>query len=215
MRTREVALAGAVGLIAFLAFGILRSYRVALAEENSFNVFAFNSEFDSLFTNAVDIARLKQSGQIGQVPTTFFLADLLAIIPQQLLPVAKISPPVWYLSTFYPTQAEQGAGLAFGTISESLLGGGWVDLVIRGGILGVLCGRLYDFYAARRRSFLVLLGYVWATIWVYQSFRNTTFSVFTLFVYRFLPVMLAILCVRFLGRLKESEHMRSGWSRAE
>jgi hypothetical protein len=211
----KLALCGTLGVVAFLAFGIVRSYGMVLGTENPLRIFSFNSEFDALFANALDIHRRKATGEIGRLPAVFFYSDLLAVIPQQLLPFTKISPPIWYVNTFYPAHAEQGGGLAFGTIAQSLVGAGWIDLILRGGALGFFCGRLHAFHAARRGSFWVLVSYVWATIWVYQSFRNTTFSVLTLFVYRFLPVMLALLSLRFLGRLKESEPMRSGWSRAE
>src|SRR5262249_13224590 len=148
-------------LFLFLVLGVLRSYG---GELGATKVFRYSSEFESLFGNAFDIWRLKKTGIIGSLPATFYLSDFLALIPQQLLTIQKISPSVWYLNTFYPDLAASGVGLAFGSVSESLVGLGWPDLIVRGAVLGLLFGRIHALFTRRPGSFWVLAGYIWTCV---------------------------------------------------
>ena len=186
---RVIALAGLAGLSMFVLLGLLRGGQSLGGLGLAFNPFAHASEFESVFANAYDLSRLKAMGAVGDLPPTFYLTDLAALVPQQLVPFTKISPSVWYVNTFYPEYAATGGGFAFGTISESVLGAGWVDLAARGGALGLILAGLQRYMATHRPTFWSFVFQVWVTVLVYQSFRNTTFSLLVLFFYRFLPVV--------------------------
>jgi oligosaccharide repeat unit polymerase len=189
---RLISLAGLFIVGLFLLLGMLRSGQTFSRLNFGFNPFAYASEFETVFANAYDLHRLKSAGLIGNLPLTFYLSDLFALIPQQLVPFAKMSPSTWYVNTFYPAYAAIGGGLAFGTISESILGGGWIDLIVRGAVLGFILAQIHRVFVFRQPSFWFFVLDVWLTVQVYQLFRNTTFSLLVLFFYRFLTVIVGV-----------------------
>ncbi len=189
---------GGLGLLAlFISFGLLRMDWLFSGSTGSFNPFAYASEFEVIFANAYDF-RYGLNGASFQLPPGFYLADILVMIPRQLLPFEKISPSEWYVSTFYPLYADLGGGLALGTICESLVGAGWVDAIARGAALGFILGVIHRRCILHRPSFWVFVFYVWLSTQMYQSFRHTTFFPFYLFVYRFLWVMVGTKILVFI-----------------
>jgi hypothetical protein len=201
-----VLAAAGVGLIGFTAFGVLRN---ALLPTGGFwsNPFAYASEFEILMGNALDLAQKQSMGSLGLLPDGFHLADLTGLVPQQLAPFQKVDPAEWYVSTFYPVFAAQGGGLAFGTIAEAVLSGGWLSAAARGAALGFCFAEIHRFYARHASSYWILAAYVWLASLSYQSFRNRTFILLLLFVYRFLPVMIAVkVLVTILNRA--ARHVR-------
>jgi hypothetical protein len=188
---RFVLTATAIGLTGFIAFGVLR-HGLRSGGPSGLNVFAYASEFEVLFGNAVDLAQKQSIGSLGILPDGFYLADLTGLVPQQIAPFQKVDPADWYVSTFYPAYMAQGGGLAFGTIAEAVLTGGWLSAAIRGAALGFGFAKIHRFYVSHASSYWVLAAYVWLTSLSYQSFRNRTFVLVLLFVYRFLPVMIAV-----------------------
>jgi hypothetical protein len=180
-----------VGLIGFTALGVLRN---ALLPSGGFwsNPFAFASEFEILMGNAIDLAQKQLTGALGILPDGFFWADLTGLVPQQFFPFQKVDPADWYVHTFYPVYAAQGGGLAFGTIAEAVLSGGWVSAAARGAALGFCFAKIHRFYVNHSGRYWVLAAYVWLATLSYQAFRNRTFVLLLLFVYRFLPVMITV-----------------------
>jgi hypothetical protein len=188
---RLMVTGGLTLLALFVSFGLLRNAWLFSGATGSFNPFAYGSEFEAIFANAYDF-RYGLSGASIQLPPGFYLADLLIMIPHQLLPFEKINPAEWYVTTFYPLYADLGGGLAFGTICESLVGGGWLDAGARGAALGIILALIHRRCILHRPSFWLFVFYVWLSTQMYQSFRNTTFFPLYLFVYRFLWVVLGI-----------------------
>jgi hypothetical protein len=193
LRLWHVAVCGVIGLSFFLVLGVLRYGTTPASQTANINpIFGYASEFENNLANAYDLSRLRAKGLIGDLPVAFYLADLLALVPQQLLPVEKISPAVWYVNTFYPIYAATGGGLAFGSIAESVLGGGWVDAAGRGAALGLLLAQVHRYHARSGATVWSFIFYVWATVSVYHSFRATTFVLVGYFFYRFLPVAIGV-----------------------
>src|SRR5579859_5557453 len=187
---RLVAFAVPCGIAAFIAFGIVRGGKVSESGHSVLNPFASATEFEVLFANAVDLRRIHDAA--ASFPTGLYFADLTALVPRQLVPYTKIDPAAWYVAQYYPTFAAWGGGLAFGTISEALLTGGWLSAVLRGGALGLLFALIHRASVRRRNQFWMFVFYFWITTLSYQSFRNTTFSLGVLFVYRFAPTVLIV-----------------------
>lgn len=199
------AMAG-LGLIGFTVFGVLRGGFLP-SGRFSFNPFEYASEFEILMGNALDLARMQSLGSLGVLPDGFHLADLTGLVPQQLAPFKKVDPADWYVTTFYPIFAAQGGGLAFGTIAEAVLTGGWVSAAARGAALGFCFAKIHRFYVKHASSYWILAAYVWLATLSYQSFRNRTFILLLLFVYRFLPAMIAVkVLVTILNRA--ARHVR-------
>ncbi len=200
-----IIVVGLLGLSLFILLGLMRSGLSLSQLTSGYNPFTSSSEFETIFANAYDLNRLKAMRMISDLPPTFYLSDFLALVPQQFIPFAKISPSIWYLNTYYPEFAAAGGGLAFGTISESVLGGGWIDLAGRGAVLGFILAQVHRYYTFRS-SFWAFIFYVWMTVLVYQLFRNTTFYLLVLFFYRFLPVMLGGKLLSFILRGSVRHH---------
>ncbi len=179
-----------VGLTGFIAFGALRN-EVRLIEDGVLlNPFSYSSEFETLFANAVHLDSVRRS--IGELPVPFYLADFAALVPQQFVPFTKVDRGAWYVNRFFPEYAAMGGGLAFGTISESVLTGGWLAALAAGAALGLCFATLHRFYTTRAGSFWIFVLYVWVTTLSYQSFRNSTFHLLVLFTYRFVPAVLFV-----------------------
>jgi hypothetical protein len=203
---RVVSAVAAVGLIGFIAFGFLR-HGLVPDGGSGFNAFAYASEFEVLMANAIDLAQKQSIGSLGILPDGFHLADLTGLVPQQLAPFQKVDPAEWYVSTFYPVYAAQGGGLAFGTIAEAVLTGGWLSAAARGAALGFCFAKIHRFYVSQASNYWVLAAYVWLTSLSYQAFRNRTFVLLLLFVYRFLPAMIGVkVLVTILNRA--ARHVR-------
>jgi len=201
LRFWHVAAGGVIGLGVFLLLGVLRHVEATGVNTTGINpIFGYASEFENNFANAYDLGRLRALGLTDDLPTAFYLADLLAFVPQQLLPFEKMSPAVWYVTRFYPIYAASGGGLAFGSIAESVLGGGWLDAVVRGGALGFILALVYRWHARTSGRLWPFILYVWLTLLAYNSFRGTTFMLFGLLVYRFVPVWLGVTVIASMLR---------------
>jgi oligosaccharide repeat unit polymerase len=186
---RLMIAAAALGLAGFIGFGLARA-GVQPGGVLAWNPFVYSSEFETLFANALHLARVKDG--IGALPAGFHFADVTALVPQQIAPFTKIDRADWYVSTFFPGYAAIGGGLAFGTVAEAVLTGGWPSALVRGMALGLLLALLHRFYARHPDRFWVFVLYVWVTTLSYQLFRNGTFALLVLLVYRFLPAVLIV-----------------------
>jgi len=191
LRPWFVMSAAAAGLLLFVAFGMARNQIGFWEGQQLLNPLAVTNEFESIFVNALHLNIIKLS--IGtDVPLAFYLADLAALVPQQLLPFEKIDPAEWYMRSFFPAAAEQGAGLVFGTIAEAVMFGGWIAAALRGAALGFCLAKIHRFYSRHASSFWVFVCYVWMATLTYQLVRNRTFALLVLFVYRVLPIIVAV-----------------------
>lgn len=190
LSTRVIAIVAVAGLAGFVAFGVLRSGGFGLGAYSAFNPFAAATEFEVLFANAVDIGRMSRT--VEHLPNALYFADLAALVPQQGAPFTKVDPATWYVTRSFPVYAASGGGLAFGTISEAVLTGGWASALVRGAALGFCFASIHRACLRRPRSFWVFVFYIWITTLAYQSFRNTTFSLGVLVGYRFLPTVVIV-----------------------
>jgi oligosaccharide repeat unit polymerase len=198
LRPRIVVAVATVGLLGFVAFGALRNGASLTGGPAALNPFAYANEFENLFTNALHLDRVRPT--IGDLPAAFYAADFAALVPQQLAPFTKIDRADWYVNRFFPDYALLGGGLAFGTIAEAVLTGGWLSALAAGAALGFCFARIHRVYVSHADRFWVFVLYAWVTTLSYQSFRNSTFALLVLFAYRFVPaVVLVSLVAMALG----------------
>ena len=179
-------------LTAFLAFGAIRDMREWI-EAGDVNRLSANNEFQALFATAYDLNQLREAGQ--EIPWQIYVSDLYSPFPQQLLPFEKIDPSVWYLDIL--GIRETGVGFMFGVLSQAMLGWGWAELLLRGAILGWLFAKCHRWFVRRNATFWSGLFYLWLCVWCYWTYRSTTFALVTLFIYRFVPV---VVIIRFFTR---------------
>jgi hypothetical protein len=194
----------AAGIAGFVYLGATRDTFGELDVDTVPRLFVAN-EFESIFGNAFDLDQRVQSGEVRALPAAFFLADVLAPVPQQLLAGPKVFPADWYMRSFFPAEAERGVGLCFGTISEAVVGGGLPDALARGAALGLVFGAIHRFVSKRRPGLWWFVFYVWLTVMAYNSFRMTTFHLLVRTVYDFLPVVLVVKAVSIVVGLARRE----------
>lgn len=202
-RTVPLVILGGLLVFAFLLLGVVRSGASGELGGPILAIAQTASEFESLFANAIDIDRLKYNGELdnGAVLAATYVGDILALCPQQMIPFEKLSLSDWYVRTHYPEFAESGGGLAFGAIAESMIGNGVVDVILRGGLVGLTFGAIERTCNRGFVSYWKCVFYVWATCFCYQAFRSTTGSLLPMFVFHFVP---AVIVVRMLSHLLRS-----------
>jgi hypothetical protein len=200
LRLRTVLLAAVAGLVASLVLGVLRSDREAAMDPAG--VTHSNTEFEVIFGNAVDLAYLQHAERAFVGHPTLYLADIAAVVPQQFVPFLKTSAAEWYAGTYYTIYYNAGGGLAFGVVSESIVGHGWPDLIWRGALIGLLLALLQRRMMRNPVPFWFLLVYVWTTVWCYQTVRNTTFGLLMPFLQRVIVPFIAVEILTVLLRVR-------------
>lgn len=176
-----LALGGATLVTGFLVLGAVRGGQSA----DLANAVVSSNEFQGLFVTAFDLYKMNESGMLD-VPWQVSAAEVLLLIPSQVLPFEKIEPGTWYIDVI--GQTGQGIGFMYGVISQSVLGLGWMELVLRGMALGASLALLHRWYVSRAAHFWPTVFYAFVTIWTYYTFRWMTFSILFYILYRFVPV---------------------------
>jgi hypothetical protein len=181
----------------FLFFSFLGYFRSASSD--SFNQIdidsviilglTINNEFQVLFSTGFDIFRLVNSGI--NFPAILYFNDIITMFPpSQLLPFQKIEASNWYLE--YKGYAGSGTGYMWGVISQSLIGLGYFELVIRALFLAILGKYLHNKIRNDVINFYSILFYVFLCLKVYNTFRNTTLGIIPYVIYEFAPFLLII-----------------------
>jgi len=202
LTVRTTLALGLVFMLFFLALGIARSFQ-ELDSDAGLNPFGYANEFEAIYANAYDLAQLKANGETKAVFPEVYFADVLSLVPRQVVPFEKLEVATWYVNTFYSEWADSGGGLAFGAIPESIVGLGWFDVLWRGAILGAIFARLHRRFYANRQSIWSYGFYLWVFIFSYQCFRSGTFSLLPRAFYQFFLVFIWIrLFARVIARLR-------------
>ncbi|HSW48961.1 MAG TPA: hypothetical protein VLH09_02250, partial [Bryobacteraceae bacterium] len=176
-------------LIGFTTLGIIRSVGLT----NEVGLTEASNEFEVLFATGLDVQRRAELGSLPQVPLAVRLADIFALVPSQvlkLLGAQKMTGAEWYLAMLNLSGA--GVGFGFGPIAESALGFGWIELVLRGALVGVAFGALQNWYNRRGRGFWETVLFIWLVLLCYTSVRSSTAQVLALLALQFLPGFLVL-----------------------
>lgn len=194
LRAKWIMGGGALLLTGFIVQGDLRS-ALSQRELSAASVLTSANEFEALFATAYDIYKRKEVGNLGVVPWQVYVSDLYILIPRQLLPFEKIDPSEWYLGVIGARGT--GVGFMFGVMSQAVLGLDWIELGFRGAILGLLLAGFHRWYVRYCRSFWVTLFYLFIAIWIYYTFRATSFWLIHFIVYQFIPVVLSARIIEY------------------
>lgn len=180
---------GAMLLAGFIFLGLYRSYldiadmRADLSRNNA-GIFLAGNEFQSLLGTAYGVYRLKEAG--AYLPWYLYINDFITILPpQQLLTFEKVRASEWYLREI--GLSGTGIGLMWGVISQSIVGLDWLELILRGAVLGYILARLHRWYLKHQSGFLETLLYMFFCLKVYYTFRDTTFSLLANLVWEVIP----------------------------
>jgi hypothetical protein len=159
-----------------LAYGNIRNYADSPID------FSTSNEFQVLMGTALHVRDMVQSGL--KVPLQVTWSELLMLIPQQLLPLQKIDPSIWYL--IESGYSESGSGYMFGVQSQAEVGGGNPELFLRGALLAVVLGFLHRQYSKHVADFVPTVCYIWLLTAIYYSYRAATFYWVTFIAFRVL-----------------------------
>jgi hypothetical protein len=190
-------------IVAALATGALAAFSVAgIAREISASqtvtlesiVHNFSlGEFNGVYMNAIEIHRAREQGL--HVPEAALFGELTGPIPSQLLPFEKDTLSQWYVRTFYPDYAAAGGGMAFGALAQAAAGFGAVEALLRGIILGFLASLLMKLKLQAATKWWTLPVYIYFVSRIFQSVRDTSFSLLTDAVQYVCPAIVLILFV--------------------
>ncbi|MBN1816603.1 MAG: hypothetical protein JW828_04535 [Sedimentisphaerales bacterium] len=179
-------------LTGFFAMSVLRGHedlRVSLgifsqwlSESGWRAAFSFGTEFQNGFAGAYDLFRLKQAGMIEHIPWQIQAADLLLLIPSQLLPFGKVDPQQWYCEI-----TDVYGYFMLNPVGQAILGLDWLELVLRGAALGWILAQLHNWYSRNSNRFFVVWAYLWLAVFSYYSIRSTTFGFLYIILYRIVP----------------------------
>lgn len=200
VRFRGLITAGSLLLAGFLVAGAVRMAKSPHGmKARAAHVLTGGNEFQALFTTAFDIEKRQELNLIPSVPWQLYVSDFYYVIPSQLLPFEKIDPSLWYLDVVGLKHA--GVGFMFGVMSQAAVGLDWIELVIRGTALATVLALLQR-WTVRRPDFWPTFLSLFISIWVYYTFRASTFYFLYFIVYHFLPVFAATaLLERVLARM--------------
>lgn len=178
---RFIILAAVVGVTVFNVLGYLRGLRGG----GDAQLTVWVGEFLEIWANAVHLQQIGQS-QSFDLPWMVRFGEFFSFIPSQLLGDAKNSLDNWFAQTYYTSYFETGGGLAFGAVSQAVVGGGVAEAVIRGLVLGGLAGAAARWLQGRRPRWWHFPVQVYLAVYMYYSVRSTSFaflgSIFTIMI---------------------------------
>lgn len=184
--------AGAVLLLAAVGYGLARDAAYARLERGISRpapILSATNEFQTIFATGYDIHQRQIDGTLD-VPPALRFRELYQVVPSQLLPFYKWDAGEWYVNVI--NQQGKGTGYLFGVVSQALIGWDWIELVLRGLVLGVVCALLQRWYVRQARNWWVMLSYVFVCLWIYYTFRDTTFAPAYFIAYRLLPAIVIL-----------------------
>jgi hypothetical protein len=175
--------------IFFIFLGLYRSYidfaslQADLSQVDA-GIFSGGNEFQSLLGTAYDVLQRKIAG--ANLPWYLYINDFIKVLlPQQIMLFEKVSASEWYLREIGISGT--GQGLMWGVISQSVVGLDWIELALRGALLGYIMARLHRWYIRHQTGFLATLFYMYICLKVYYTFRDTTFSILANLVWEMIP----------------------------
>jgi len=180
---------GALLFIFFIFMGLYRGYRdfgslqADLSRANA-GIFSGSNEFQALLGTEYDVLRRKTGGAV--LPWYLYINDFITILPpRQLMPFEKVPASEWYLREI--GMSGTGWGGMWGVISQSIVGLDWIELALRGALLGYILARFHRWYLKHQSEFLGTLFYMFLCLKVYYTFRDTTFSLLANLVWEVIP----------------------------
>jgi len=175
--------------IFFIFLGLYRTYidfaslqtDLSLADAG---IISGGNEFQALLGTAYDVYKKKESGTV--IPWILYINDFITILPpQQFMPFEKLRASEWYLREI--GMSGTGQGFMWGVVSQSIIGLDWLELALRGAILGYILAQFHRWYLRHQSGFLETLLYMFFCLKVYYTFRDTTFSLLANLVWEVIP----------------------------
>jgi hypothetical protein len=186
---KALAMVGSAVFVLFMFLGFYRSFQDLTALRSDVvaadtSVLARTNEFQSLLGTAYDVAQRKAAG--ATLPWYLYINDFVDVLPpQQLLPFEKVPAAEWYLREI--GRSGTGEGYMWGVIAQAIVGLDWIELAVRGSILGLVLAWLHRWYRRRQSGFMETFMYMYLCIIIFSTFRNTTGSFLANIVWELIP----------------------------
>jgi len=154
-------------------------------------VLSANNEFQVLLGTSFDVLQRKEMGTI--LPWYLYINDIVPLLPpSQFLPFEKFEASEWYLRELGISGT--GQGFMWGVISQSIIGFDWIELAIRGSLLGFVLAKIHNyFFVTNGNNFMMLVFYLVLCLNVYNTYRNTTGSILYPIVWEIIPFYILML----------------------
>jgi hypothetical protein len=212
IRARAIVVAAALMATFFFGAGLLRTGTSTLDQgqvlqvvtENPRLVFSTANEFQIHYGGAIEFDDLLRKGMLDPIPWQIYASDILLLLPQQLLPFDKIDPVKWYVE-----QTGNTDFFSFGVLTQSMLGIGWLEMALRGLILGAILACIRRWWAVNPGRLWRNVFYIWMSVVIYQAARNTTFYFFAFILFEFLPLLILVWFIERLLSVKPMERVEA------
>lgn len=186
------------GFLFFTFIGLYRSFANLtdmVSFMDSFPIIASaTNEFQAILGTGFDVMKLIENDV--KVPLILYFNDFTPMLPpQQLLDISKLSGADWYLIQI--NQDGTGSGFMWSVISQSLIGFGLGELVLRGVILGWFLALIHGWYQRRFVKFLPSVIYVLLCLYTLWTFRDTTGAILWQIWWAVIPFALLLRIVGF------------------
>jgi hypothetical protein len=202
---------GILFFVFFMFLGLYRSFddissmRLEYVQAGVGYLSGTNNEFQSMLGTAYDVYQRKIAG--AAIPWYLYINDIIGILPpQQFLPFEKVDASEWYLKEL--GLSGTGQGYMWGVITQSIIGFDWMEIALRGSLLGFILARVHRWYVKNQSSFFATILYLYLILNCYYTFRNTTGSIFNFIVWEFLPFYFIIILGITIGRSSGSNQTR-------
>lgn len=204
---RTVVFVVVITFVAFMGIGLTRGGstffeggQIVLEDMGGIeDIFAISNEFQNAYGSALEFKHNFELGWLDPIPWQVYCSELLALVPRQFLPFEKIDPVLWYVGlTGNPDYFNYSA------ITQSIIGFGWVELLVRGLSIGAIVAAIHNWQSRSPFSFWRNVFYVWLVLVLYNAgARNTSLATVPMVLFHFLPVLLAVRLAEWLA----------GWTR--
>jgi hypothetical protein len=179
--------------VAMMAFFIIWGYVKTnlYLDVHKASVWSGSNEFTSVYATAYDLFYRLGEGTLPEIPFSVRFNDFLLSIPSQFLPLEKWSTSQWYLEVI--GLRGSGQGFTFGVIAQGVIGGGFIELLIRGFLTGAIFGVFHNWCRNNSHSLLVNVTYVFVAVRSYHIIRaGTGYAIYDIF-YAIVPAIIVIL----------------------
>ena len=184
---------GSILLAAFLSYGVLRDFdgRNPMSSDS----WSTTNEFQSMFATAYDIYSMRR--QPYTIPWHIYANDFIRIIPSQFLPFEKLAIQANGILSLIGLPRHTGVGfMPIWVISQGIIGLDWIELAIRGVVLGSLGCILHNWYKRNSNRASVTLIYLFACTWSYYTFQG--FNIFTIILFNLQSISCALCCQDYI-----------------
>lgn len=169
---------GCVGMVLMNAFAAGRGGGYSSLADLGLLSLLVPGEVIEVYFNTYFLLMLQSQGEHFTPPGLSYIADLLSFIPSQISPFEKWNISSWYVETYFSSYADEGGGLAFGTLAEAVTNYGVVSVLVQGGGIGALCGLLVRWLLRKPEvTRFTIAIYVFVLSGIYYSIRVSTFGV--------------------------------------